>query len=61
MIKNFSITERLKLQTRAEFLNAFNHPQFADPNTDPTSSSFAKTTGQNNLPRNVQVALKLIS
>jgi hypothetical protein len=60
LIKNFSITERLKLQTRAEFLNAFNHPQFADPNTDPTSSSFAKTTGQNNLPRNVQVALKLI-
>lgn len=60
LIKNFRITERLKLQTRAEFLNAFNHPQFADPNTDPTSSNFAKTTGQNNLPRNVQVALKLI-
>jgi hypothetical protein len=60
LIKNFSITEKVKLQTRAEFLNAFNHPQFADPNTDPTSSSFGKTTGQNNLPRNVQIGLKLI-
>ena len=60
LIKNFSITEGLKLQTRAEFLNAFNHPQFNDPNTDPTSSSFGKVTQQNNLPRNVQIALKLI-
>jgi hypothetical protein len=60
LIKNFSITERVKFQTRGEFLNAFNHPQFADPNTDPTSSNFGKTTGQNNLPRNVQIGLKLI-
>jgi hypothetical protein len=60
LIKNFTVTEKLKLQTRAEFLNAFNHPQFNDPNTDPTSSSFGKVTQQNNLPRNVQIALKLI-
>lgn len=60
LIKNFSITESVKLQTRAEFLNAFNHPQFADPSTDPTSSNFGKTTGQNNLPRNIQIGLKLI-
>jgi hypothetical protein len=60
VIKNFSITEKVKLQTRAEFLNAFNHPQFENPNTDPTNSSFGKTTGQNNLPRNVQIGLKLI-
>jgi len=60
LTKNFSITERFKLQTRAEFLNAFNHPQFNDPNTDPTSSSFGKVTQQNNLPRNVQIGLKLI-
>jgi len=60
MIKNFSVTEGLKFQIRGEFLNAFNHPQFADPNTDPTNSGFAKTTGQNNLPRNVQIGLKVI-
>ena len=55
-----AVTEGLKFQIRGEFLNAFNHPQFADPNTDPTNSGFAKTTGQNNLPRNVQIGLKLI-
>ena len=60
LIKNFTITERVKLQTRAEFLNAFNHPQFNDPNTDPTSSNFGKVTQQNNLPRNIQIAMKLI-
>ncbi len=30
--KNFPITERMKIQFRADFLNAFNHPNFAVPN-----------------------------
>jgi Carboxypeptidase regulatory-like domain len=60
VIKNFSITERFKFQLRGEFLNAFNHPQFGDPNTDPTSSNFGRVTSQSNLPRNVQIGLKLI-
>jgi len=60
LIKNFSITEKIKFQLRGEFLNAFNHPQFSDPNTDPTNSSFGKVTSQSNLPRNVQIGLKLI-
>jgi hypothetical protein len=59
LIKNFSITEGIKFQLRGEFLNAFNHPQFNDPNTDPTSSNFGKVTQQSNLPRNVQIGLKL--
>ncbi len=58
--KNFSFTEKIKLQMRGEFLNAFNHPNFANPNLSPNSSSFGKITGQNNLPRNVQIGLKLI-
>jgi hypothetical protein len=60
LIKNFSITEKLKFQLRGEFLNAFNHPQFGDPNTDPTNTNFGKVTSQSNLPRNVQIGLKLI-
>jgi hypothetical protein len=60
VIKNFSITEKVKFQLRGEFLNAFNHPQFGDPNTDPTSSNFGKVTSQNNLPRNVQIGAKIV-
>lgn len=60
LIKNFSLTEKFKFQVRGEFLNAFNHPQFGDPNTDPNSSNFGKVTSQSNLPRNVQIGLKLI-
>ena len=58
--KYFVATEKLKFQLRGEFLNAFNTPVFANPNVDPTSSNFGKTTGQNNLARNVQIGLKMI-
>jgi len=31
ILKNTQITERVKVQFRSDFYNAFNHPQFADP------------------------------
>src|SRR5579862_1646207 len=31
ILKTTQITERVKMQFRADFYNAFNHPQFADP------------------------------
>jgi hypothetical protein len=37
--KNFPITETMRLQFRADFLNAFNHPNFAAPNVDCCGSS----------------------
>lgn len=60
LIKNFMFTETTRLQLRGEFLNAFNHPQFNNPNVDPTNSNFGKTTSQANLPRNVQLGIKFI-
>ncbi len=60
IIKVFPIRESMRLQVRGEFLNAFNHAQFNDPDRTPTSSNFGKSTSQNNLPRNVQIALRLI-
>jgi hypothetical protein len=37
VIKNFKITERIKLQYRAEFLNAFNNINFFFPGSETTS------------------------
>ena len=62
--KTFGITETVKLQFRAELINAMNTPQwFNGPVTNPASGNFGKiaagATSQSNLPRFVQVALKL--
>lgn len=59
VIKNIPFTERVRLQLWAEFLNAFNTPIFDEPNLDPTSSNFGTVITQANLPRNVQLAIKL--
>jgi hypothetical protein len=45
--KTTAITERLKLQIRADFFNLFNHAEFANPDTVPQDSTFGQilTTG----------------
>jgi hypothetical protein len=57
--KNFQINERFKMQFRAECFNAFNHPNLAKPNNDPTSTAFGSITSQDT-PRQWQMALKLM-
>lgn len=60
LMKNWMIRERYKLQFRWEMFNAFNHPSFGIPNTDPTSSSFGQITSTGPIPARVmQGALKL--
>lgn len=58
-IKNTRAWERMTIQFRAEFLNAFNHPQFAVPNTSPTSTVFGQVTSQQGYSRRIQLGLKL--
>jgi hypothetical protein len=58
-IKNFNLTEKARLQFRAEFLNAFNHTDLAAPNTTPTSSAFGSITSANASPRFIFFGLKL--
>jgi hypothetical protein len=58
-VKDFPIHERLKLQYRCEFFNAPNHPLFDAPDVSPTSTTFGKIQNQTNLPRSIQMSLKL--
>lgn len=71
LFKMFKMTERVQLQFRAEFFNALNHPNFANPNADIRSpGSFGKVgstlspilgtdSGGPGDPREIQLALKL--
>ncbi|HWP43598.1 MAG TPA: hypothetical protein VNO14_10210, partial [Blastocatellia bacterium] len=62
--KTTSITEQVSLQFRAEFLNAFNTPLLftSQINLNPTQAAFGSVTAgvQENYPRRIQLALKLL-
>ena len=60
IFKTFSITERTKMQFRANAYNLANTPQFGAPNTSFGSANFGLITlSQVNDPRIVELALKL--
>jgi len=58
-VKNTSVKERLNLQFRAEFFNAFNHANFAGPNTTFGSAQFGEITSTAVANREIQLALHL--
>src|SRR6185437_14256103 len=58
--KMTTIRERLGLQFRAECFNLTNTPQFAPPATALGAAGFGAISAQNNQPRVVQLALKMI-
>lgn len=60
IIKNTYITESVRVQLRAEFINAMNHTQFAAPNTSPTSGAFGQVSAISRLPRVIQFGLKVL-
>jgi len=57
LMKNFQLMERLKMQFRAEFFNAFNQAHFDDPGKDITSDTVGKIFGAGE-PRNIQFGVK---
>ncbi|HYO81014.1 MAG TPA: TonB-dependent receptor, partial [Bryobacteraceae bacterium] len=59
VIKNIPIVERLQMQFRAEMFNALNRTQFNGPELNPTNQNFGRITSASNLPRALQLALRL--
>ncbi len=59
-MKNWTVGERYGIQFRWEMFNAFNHPSFGTPNTNPTASNFGQITSTGAIPARVMpAALKL--
>ena len=62
LFKEFSlgrIREGMRLEVRAEAFNAFNHPQFANPDTTVNDGSFGQIFNTASAAREVQMAMKL--
>lgn len=68
LIKNTKITERVGIQFRAEFFNAWNWHQFTGSgewgdqafDTDPASPEFGMWNGTVSAPRNIQLSMKVL-
>ncbi|MCA1564377.1 MAG: carboxypeptidase-like regulatory domain-containing protein [Acidobacteria bacterium] len=58
--KNFNFNERMRLQFRAEALNALNYVYFGGINLadGETNANFGRVNNQRNLPRDIQLGLK---
>ncbi|MFN0104458.1 MAG: TonB-dependent receptor domain-containing protein [Bryobacteraceae bacterium] len=60
LFKNFPVRETIRVQFRFEAFNAFNRVQFAAPNTTAGATAFRQITAQQNTPRQLQLALKIV-
>jgi hypothetical protein len=59
LFKSFMVTERTRVQFRAEAFNLFNHPLFGGPGVVFGNANFGVITAQVNTPRQLQMALRL--
>jgi hypothetical protein len=60
LFREDTLTERIKVQFRAEFFNILNHPSFDVPQATITSPVFAAVSGTANSARQVQLGLKVL-
>jgi outer membrane receptor protein involved in Fe transport len=54
--KNWTVAERYKVQFRWELFNAFNHPTFGQPDSNPGDTNFGQVTGPGPEPARVMQA-----
>jgi hypothetical protein len=60
VFKTFQPVERMRVEFRAEAFNFTNTPLFGSPGTTFGTPTFGVVTGQENTPRQVQLALKVL-
>ena len=60
LFKQFSVTERSKLQFRAEVFNLNNSAYFNAPSTNIDVATGGQVTSTSNTPRQIQFALRLV-
>jgi hypothetical protein len=60
LAKEIAINERMRANSEAKFLNAFNRVQFAPPALQVASSTFGVVSGTLNNPRQVQFSMRLL-
>ncbi|HTV54571.1 MAG TPA: carboxypeptidase regulatory-like domain-containing protein [Terriglobia bacterium] len=60
VLKTTRISERFSTEFRAEFYNAFNHPNFSPPDGSLVPGEFGRISGTDVYPRTLQFGLKLL-
>jgi hypothetical protein len=60
LLKDFAISERFRLQFRAESYNTINTASFGNPGWTVTTGTYGQLTSTNNSNREIQFALKLL-
>ncbi len=59
LMKNFQVTERVRLQFRWEVFNVTNHPSYGTPNANFSSPDVGKITRTHSLPRQQQLGIRV--
>jgi Carboxypeptidase regulatory-like domain len=59
LLKKIPLSEKRLVEFRAEFFNVFNNPQFSNPDTNSSSSTFGQVSSTSVNPRFVQFALRI--
>jgi hypothetical protein len=59
LVRSFSVVEKARLETRAEFFNALNHTNLGTPNRFVNTSSFGSITEVNTPGREIQLSARL--
>ena len=58
LLEKFSITEQTGFEFRADAYNFVNHPNWNNPDYNPTSSTFGKVTSKSDSSRQLQLSLR---